>query len=126
MEGVTSELHSDRIDLYRSLERKSRAVSWPRGISMSREVRSTDFGTRLGANNFGRWVDATTATAIIDRAIDVGVNFIDTADIYADGRSEDSLAALLDAGDHRCILRPNSVWVAGLIPYSKAERDAGG
>ena len=43
----------------------------------------------LGTMTFGQQVDETTATRIINRAIDLGVNFIDTADVYAQGRSEE-------------------------------------
>ncbi len=43
----------------------------------------------LGTNQFGRVVDEAGVRAIIDRAQDLGVNFIDTAEMYgADGASE--------------------------------------
>ncbi|HEU5288083.1 MAG TPA: aldo/keto reductase [Candidatus Limnocylindria bacterium] len=42
----------------------------------------------LGANQLGRIVDAAGAKAIIDRAQELGVNFIDTAESYGDGASE--------------------------------------
>ena len=40
----------------------------------------------IGANNFGRRVDAEGTAAIIDRALDVGINLIDTANTYGGGR----------------------------------------
>ncbi len=43
----------------------------------------------LGAMMFGGPTDEPAARRIIDRARDAGVNFIDTADVYADGRSEE-------------------------------------
>jgi aryl-alcohol dehydrogenase-like predicted oxidoreductase len=43
----------------------------------------------LGSNNFGRQVDEETTTKIIKRATDLGVNIIDTANIYTDGKSEE-------------------------------------
>jgi len=43
----------------------------------------------LGTAYFGSTVNETTATSIIKRAVDLGVNFIDTANIYAKGRSEE-------------------------------------
>ena len=43
----------------------------------------------LGAMMFGGPTDEPTSRRIIDRARDRGVNFIDTADRYADGRSEE-------------------------------------
>ncbi|MFC9964121.1 aldo/keto reductase [Nocardia ignorata] len=45
----------------------------------------------LGAMNFGR-IGSTgqdEATAIVDAAIEAGINLIDTADAYSDGRSEE-------------------------------------
>ncbi|MFC5664191.1 aldo/keto reductase [Kitasatospora misakiensis] len=45
----------------------------------------------LGAMNFGR-IGSTTqgeATAIVDAALDAGINLIDTADMYSDGESEE-------------------------------------
>lgn len=48
----------------------------------------------LGTMTFGEpgWgVDAATAAAILDAYIEVGGNFIDTADVYAGGRGEEML-----------------------------------
>ncbi|NYH27124.1 aldo/keto reductase [Paraburkholderia bryophila] len=43
----------------------------------------------LGAMMFGGETDEATSTRIIDKAYDQGVNFIDTADVYHAGRSEE-------------------------------------
>ncbi|MDP2919531.1 MAG: aldo/keto reductase [Dehalococcoidia bacterium] len=43
----------------------------------------------LGGNNFGWWADEQTSITVIDHALEKGINFIDTADIYDRGRSED-------------------------------------
>ena len=43
----------------------------------------------LGAMMFGGETDEATSKRIIDRAFDQGVNFIDTADVYHAGRSEE-------------------------------------
>jgi aryl-alcohol dehydrogenase-like predicted oxidoreductase len=43
----------------------------------------------LGTMMFGGATDVATSTRIIDRARDQGVNFIDTADVYNDGASEE-------------------------------------
>lgn len=43
----------------------------------------------LGTNNFGRRCDAAQTAAVIDRAVDLGVNFIDTADVYGGSLSEE-------------------------------------
>ena len=42
----------------------------------------------LGAMMFGDRTDATTSQRIIASARDAGINFIDTADVYAKGESE--------------------------------------
>jgi len=42
----------------------------------------------LGTNNFGRRCDAAQTKAVVNRAIDLGVNFIDTADVYGGTLSE--------------------------------------
>jgi aryl-alcohol dehydrogenase-like predicted oxidoreductase len=43
----------------------------------------------LGCMTFGREADETTSRAIIRRYLDAGGNFIDTADVYAEGASEE-------------------------------------
>lgn len=45
--------------------------------------------TGLGGNTFGRACDQQQTADIIHRAIDLGVNFFDTADIYSRGVSEE-------------------------------------
>ena len=42
----------------------------------------------LGTNQFGGKVDVKQAAEIIHTAVDLGINFIDTADVYREGRSE--------------------------------------
>ncbi len=49
----------------------------------------------LGCNNFGGRTDAAGTTAVVDAAIDAGVTYLDTAEIYNDGRSEELLGAAL-------------------------------
>lgn len=43
----------------------------------------------LGTMIYGQQVDEATAIKIIKRAVDLGINFIDTADVYTEGRSEE-------------------------------------
>ncbi|RMF69395.1 MAG: aldo/keto reductase [Alphaproteobacteria bacterium] len=43
----------------------------------------------LGCMNFGRKTTPEDSYAIIDRALDAGVNFLDTANVYSRGRSEE-------------------------------------
>jgi len=50
----------------------------------------------LGANRFGsREVGQAEVKQIVDAALDAGVNFIDTANTYNDGRSEETLGNAL-------------------------------
>jgi aryl-alcohol dehydrogenase-like predicted oxidoreductase len=43
----------------------------------------------LGGNNFGWWIDELRSAAVINHALALGINYIDTADIYDKGRSEE-------------------------------------
>src|ERR1700745_1484062 len=45
----------------------------------------------FGTMTFGKPVDQATATRMIDRCIDHGINFVDTANIYQAGVSESML-----------------------------------
>ncbi|MFW6153561.1 MAG: aldo/keto reductase, partial [Halobacteriota archaeon] len=57
----------------------------------------------IGCGRFGRddetKLDERGATKFVDRAIDLGVNFFDTANVYADGQSEEILGAALAGHD---------------------------
>lgn len=58
----------------------------------------------LGAMMFGDQTDAAEADRIVGGARDVGVNFIDTADVYAKGRSEQIVGKLIRSDRDRWIL----------------------
>src|SRR5215510_14269871 len=45
----------------------------------------------IGCNNFGWRTDAAGTEAVVDAALDAGINFFDTADVYGGGQSEESL-----------------------------------
>jgi aryl-alcohol dehydrogenase-like predicted oxidoreductase len=51
----------------------------------------------LGCNNFGMKIDEAASKAVVDAAIDVGINHFDTADIYGRGSSEEFLGRALGA-----------------------------
>lgn len=59
-------------------------------------------GWNVSEISFGAWaiggswgdVDDSTSLAALNKAIDLGVNFIDTADVYGDGRSERLIAQI--------------------------------
>jgi aryl-alcohol dehydrogenase-like predicted oxidoreductase len=45
----------------------------------------------LGCNNFGWRIDAEQSTAVINAALDAGITFFDTADVYGGTKSEEFL-----------------------------------
>lgn len=47
----------------------------------------------LGGNNFGMRISASEAKAVVDAALDAGINYFDTAESYGEGRSEEYLGA---------------------------------
>ena len=49
----------------------------------------------LGGNTFGRYADAERTASILHRAIELGVNLVDTADIYGRGASEELIGRAL-------------------------------
>ncbi|MHB8717910.1 MAG: aldo/keto reductase [Candidatus Dormibacteria bacterium] len=49
----------------------------------------------LGTNNFGRRLDEAASRLVIDAALDAGVTFFDTADIYGGGHSEEFIGRAL-------------------------------
>lgn len=63
----------------------------------------------LGTMTFGEgWgfggIDTSTASQILGRALDAGVNFVDTADVYSEGKSEEILGAALRGLRDRVVL----------------------
>ena len=59
----------------------------------------------LGANRFGsKEVPQAEVDRIIDAAIDCGVNFIDTANVYSDGGSEETLGHALKGRTDKVVL----------------------
>ncbi len=55
----------------------------------------------LGAMNFGGVANADDSMAMIDRALDAGINFIDTANVYNSGESERVVGAALQRNGKR-------------------------
>ena len=58
----------------------------------------------LGTNNFGRQLDARAAEVVIDHALDMGVNMIDTANSYSRGLSEEYIGRALKGKRDRAII----------------------
>ena len=49
----------------------------------------------LGCNNFGMRIDAKRSGEVIGAALDAGINFFDTADMYANGKGEELVGRFL-------------------------------
>lgn len=58
----------------------------------------------LGANNFGGRNDEVSSFRVMDQALDLGVNFIDTADYYNFGKSEEVIGKWLKGKRNSVIL----------------------
>src|SRR5712671_5087867 len=58
----------------------------------------------IGCNNFGWRIDAAGTQAVVDAALDAGINFFDTADMYATGQSEEFLGRALGARRNQVVI----------------------
>jgi aryl-alcohol dehydrogenase-like predicted oxidoreductase len=58
----------------------------------------------LGCNNFGWRIDAEGTAAVVTAAIESGINFFDTADIYGQTKSEQFLGKVLEGRRKRVII----------------------
>jgi aryl-alcohol dehydrogenase-like predicted oxidoreductase len=59
----------------------------------------------LGCNNFGGRTDLDASRAVVERALDEGITFFDTADMYGGaGRSEEFLGVLLEGHRDEVVL----------------------
>ena len=77
----------------------------------------------LGCNNFGTRIDAGATARVVEAALQAGIRFFDTADIYGGGRSEEDRrergqgAGGSEHGGPRI-----SSWAAGLGPRYGAQK----
>src|SRR3954462_8046801 len=67
------------------------------------QVSEISFGAWAIGNDWGN-VDDSESLAALHRAVDLGVNFFDTADVYGDGRSERLLAQLKQSRGEEIII----------------------
>jgi aryl-alcohol dehydrogenase-like predicted oxidoreductase len=58
----------------------------------------------VGCNNFGWRADEAAARDVVDAALDTGINFFDTADIYGDTMSEQLLGRALRGRRNRAVI----------------------
>ena len=69
----------------------------------NREVSEIGFGAWAIGGSWGETVDSTSISAM-NAAVDAGVTFFDTADVYGDGRSERLIAQLLRERDEPLVV----------------------
>jgi aryl-alcohol dehydrogenase-like predicted oxidoreductase len=58
----------------------------------------------IGCNNFGMRCDEAAATAVVHAALDNGINFFDTADVYGGSHSEELLGKALKGHDRTAVV----------------------
>ncbi|HWQ13861.1 MAG TPA: aldo/keto reductase [Roseiflexaceae bacterium] len=74
----------------------------------------------LGTNQFGGKVNQQGVREIVAGALDLGINFIDTADVYTGGRSEETLGEALAGRWHEVVLATK-----GFNPTGQGTNDRG-
>jgi aryl-alcohol dehydrogenase (NADP+) len=70
----------------------------------------------LGTNNFGRQLDEEKSLAVISKALDLGINIIDTADIYTNGKSEEIIGRALRGNRDQVLIATKVGMSAGFEP----------
>ncbi|MDR7419591.1 MAG: aldo/keto reductase [Armatimonadota bacterium] len=70
----------------------------------------------LGCNTFGRDCDADQTGRVVHAALDLGITFFDTADVYGGGRSEEYLGRALEGRRDRAIVATKVGWSLGEGP----------
>jgi aryl-alcohol dehydrogenase-like predicted oxidoreductase len=60
--------------------------------------------TGLGCNNFGWRIDEAQSRRVVETALDAGINFFDTADIYDKGHSEEYLGRALGSRRSQAVI----------------------
>jgi aryl-alcohol dehydrogenase-like predicted oxidoreductase len=71
----------------------------------------------LGCNNFGMRIDEAGSKAVVDAALDVGINHFDTADMYGGGKSEEFLGRALGSRRGDVVITTK---VGGVVPEGEA------
>ena len=81
----------------------------------------------LGTMMFGAWGNRDHADSIrvIHRALDAGINFVDTADVYAAGESEEIVGQALKGRRDDVVLATTGPGIRGEDPITAATPGAG-
>lgn len=77
----------------------------------------------LGCNNFGMVLDVEGTREVVDAALDAGVTYLDTADIYGGGASEEHLGAALK-GRRDAVVLATKFGYGGSAPEGRAPGSA--
>lgn len=70
----------------------------------------------LGGNTFGRYADEAGTAAIVHRALDLGINFLDTANTYGRGVSEELVGKALRGRRGQAVLATKAAGSMGEGP----------
>ena len=73
----------------------------------------------LGCNNFGMRIDAAQSEEVVNTALDEGITFFDTADVYGDTKSEEFLGQALGARRHEVVIATKWAMPLGEGPYKR-------
>lgn len=86
------------------------------GTVETRKIGSLDVSiVGLGTNNFGGRIDKAQTALVLDAAIDNGINFIDTADVYGGTKSETFIGDLLGGRRSEVVLATKF----GMLDYTQ-------
>lgn len=73
----------------------------------------------LGCNNFGMRIDQAATTAVVDAAIEAGITFFDTADVYGGSKSETMLGVALGKRRQDVVIGTKFASPMGDSPYQR-------
>src|SRR5438874_13278065 len=73
----------------------------------------------LGANTFGGSADRDETIKIVHRALELGITFIDTADVYTRSRSEELIGVALEGHRSQAVLATKCGLPVSDSPYEQ-------
>jgi aryl-alcohol dehydrogenase-like predicted oxidoreductase len=73
----------------------------------------------LGTNNFGRRIDEAASVRVVHAALDRGITFLDTADVYGGGKSEEFIGKALQGRRQEAIIATKFASPMGEGPYQR-------
>lgn len=73
----------------------------------------------LGTNNFGRRMDEAASVRVVHAALDCGITFLDTADVYGGGKSEEFIGKALQGRRQDAIVATKFGSRMGEGPYQQ-------